>query len=192
MARTSTALVCSPEGLTRFSRDASFVKYVCAVAMPPACFFRAEPFDVVSAVIAAGASASVGLSASCATTLARLGENHAEMTSGTLLSRDRRDFLAGVFGRAGCSGGGMSDCSCSLCWICGIFKVSSDAFAVSRSNEGCILDVGRGVKVNDRGSTVACSGLARESRASGLAAIGCDCVASSVLVLRLRGQGTAR
>ena len=63
--------------------------------------------SLVLASVAFGVSTTACRSEPCAAMLERLGENHAEMTSGTLLSRDRSDLLTGVFGGSVCSGGGM-------------------------------------------------------------------------------------
>ena len=77
--------------------------------------------------------------------LERLGENHAEMTSGTLLSRDRRDLLTGVLGGRVCSGGGI--------------------FVVSLSR-----DCGRGIVAGSRSCTCAsaCDISIRFSEPSGM------------------------
>ena len=120
---------------------------------------RLERLRVVRGVSLALASVAFGVSTtacsseSCAAMLERLGENHAEMTSGTLLSRDRSDLLTGVFGGSVCSGGGMlvdcewdmvaeSSCSsadfCSRVSICDIFSRSSEIAVLVRLASGCI------------------------------------------------------
>ena len=86
---------------------------------------------------------SVLSSESCATMLERLGENHAEMTSGTLLRRDRRDLLTGVFGGSVCSGGGMFVVSLSRDCGRGIVAGSSSDSAGSCSRAfSCDISVG--------------------------------------------------
>ena len=88
--------------------------------------------------VAFGVSTTVRSSWSCAAMLERLGENHAEMTSGTLLRRDRNDLLTGVFGGSVCSGGGMLvDCEWDIVTgssngsACSCSRVS--AFGISAS-----------------------------------------------------------
>jgi hypothetical protein len=62
------------------------------------------------------------------------------MTSGTLLSLDRSDFFAGVFGGSNCSGGGILDTSFSCGCGCETFAMISDD-STGSSSRNCACDM---------------------------------------------------